>query len=139
MPAAMDVMSGFPPPGASRASPAPASTMGHGAAGSPASGIAPSPLSASGLAGAQMGSITHEWARLTGVTAGVLVLRAPAGSLAEESGLRDADVIVKAAGQVVRTLPELRDLLTRAWSSGARELGIEIVRDRKVRPGILRW
>jgi serine protease Do len=97
------------------------------------------PMAPAGLAGAQMGSLTQEWARLTGVSHGVLVLRAPVGSLAAESGLRDADVIVKAAGRTVRTIVELRDLLAIAWENGDRALPIEYVRERKTRSGVLRW
>ena len=111
----------------------------RGVRGMPSPLRAPSPISASGIAGAQMGSLTAAWARLTGVPWGVLVLRAPVGSLAAESGLRDADVIVKAAGQAVRTLPELRELLARAWSSAARELPLQFVRDGTTRSGVLRW
>lgn len=139
LPAAMDAVAGFPAPRSVRGSLAPVSAMGLRPAGPTVSMTAPSPLSASGIAGAQMASVTLEWARLTGVTSGVLVLRAPSGSLAAESGLHDADVIVRAAGQVIHTLPELRELLTRAWNSGARELGIEFVRDRKSRAAVLRW
>jgi C-terminal processing protease CtpA/Prc len=105
----------------------------------PSAPMAPTPVSMGGLAGAQMGSITESWASLTGVKFGVLVMRAPAGSLAAESGLRDADVIVKAAGQAVRTLPELRDLIAAAWGNGDRSLAIEFVRERKTRSGSLRW
>jgi hypothetical protein len=48
-------------------------------------------------------------------------------------------VIVKAAGQSVRTLPELRDLIATAWGAGARSIAIEFVRERKTRTGALRW
>jgi S1-C subfamily serine protease len=92
-----------------------------------------------GVAGAQMGSLTQDWARLTGVAHGVLVMRAPAGSLAAESGLRDADVIVRAAGREVRTLPELRDLIAMTWGNGERAMAIEFVRERTKRSGMLRW
>lgn len=105
----------------------------------PAAPVAPAPSSVAGVAGAHMGSLTAEWARLTGVSHGVLVHRAPAGSIAAESGLRDADVIVRAAGREVRTLNELRDLLAMAWTAGDRALAIEYVRDRASRTGSLRW
>lgn len=105
----------------------------------PPAPVAPSSASLGGLAGAQMGSLTREWARLTGVSRGVLVLRAPAGSIAAESGLRDADVIVTAAGREVGTVSELRDLLAMAWSNGERALPVTYVRERKTRSGTLRW
>jgi S1-C subfamily serine protease len=73
------------------------------------------------------------------VTHGVLVMRAPVGSLAAESGLRDADVIVAAAGQPVRTVTELRDLIATAWGNGERSLTIRFVRAQKTRTGALRW
>ncbi|MDB4885930.1 MAG: hypothetical protein JWN79_1368 [Gemmatimonadetes bacterium] len=107
-----------------------------------ATSVAPTtmmPGAVAGLAGAQMGTLTQDWARLTGVSSGVLVMRAPSGSLAAESGLRDADVIVKAGGQPVRSLPELRDLIATAWGNGAHALAIEFVRERKARSGVLRW
>lgn len=97
------------------------------------------PVAITGVAGAQMGSITPEWARMTGASSGVLVMRAPAGSLAAESGLRDADVIVKAGGRPVHSLAELRERLAAAWSAGARALAIDYVRDRRTRSGELRW
>ena len=92
-----------------------------------------------GVAGAQMGNLTPDWARLMGVARGVLVLRAPAGSPAAESGLRDADVIVRAAGRDVHTLAELRDLIAAVAGNGERSMTIELVRERKARGGILRW
>lgn len=105
----------------------------------PAAPSAPTPTGVGGLAGAQMGTLTAEWGRLTGVTKGVLVMRVPVGSIAAESGLRDADVIVRAAGRTVGTLPELRRLLATAWGNGDRALSIEFVRERKARIGALRW
>jgi hypothetical protein len=120
--------------------PLPPTPMRHSMVGSAAPAAAAlAPVALGGLAGAQMGGITRAWARMTGVAHGVLVMRAPSGSLAAESGLRDADVIVKAAGQSVRTLPELRDLIATAWGAGARSIAIEFVRERKTRTGALRW
>ena len=111
----------------------------------PAAAAAPLPLgtprppATGGLAGAQMASVTPDWARVTGVGAGVLVLRAPAGSPAEESGLRDADVIVAAGGQPVRSFPELRDLVAAAWGNGEHALAIRYVREGRTRSATLRW
>ena len=97
------------------------------------------PEAVGGIAGAQMSGMTPDWARLTGVTHGVLVMRAPAGSLAAESGLRDADVIVKAGGRAVNTVAELRDLIAATWGNGERSLPLDFVRERKARSGVLRW
>jgi membrane-associated protease RseP (regulator of RpoE activity) len=138
-PGTIAVASGFPR-APTPVSTAPSSAMRRALAPpAPSAPMAPTPVSMGGLAGAQMGSITESWASLTGVKFGVLVMRAPAGSLAAESGLRDADVIVKAAGQAVRTLPELRDLIAAAWGNGDRSLAIEFVRERRTRSGTLRW
>jgi C-terminal processing protease CtpA/Prc len=104
-----------------------------------AAAVLPTPAASGGLVGAEMASVTSDWARLTGVTHGVLVMRAPVGSLAAESGLRDADVIVAAAGQPVRTVTELRDLIATAWGNGERSLTIRFVRAQKTRTGALRW
>jgi len=100
---------------------------------------APVPEAVGGIAGAQMSGVTPDWARLTGVTHGVLVLRAPAGSLAAESGLKDADVIVKAGGRSVNTVAELRDLIAATWGNGERSLPLQLVRERKTQSGVLRW
>lgn len=105
----------------------------------PAAPVAPTPMAVDGVAGAEMGSITEDWGRLTGVSHGVLVFRVPHGSLAAESGLKEGDVIVRAAHRPVQTLAELRDLIAVAWGNGERALAIDYVRERKTRSGSLRW
>jgi S1-C subfamily serine protease len=68
----------------------------------------------------------------------VLVTSAPASALAAESGLRDGDVIVKVAGQVVRSVNELRELIGQAVENGDRSVELETVRERRMLKVMLR-
>ena len=61
------------------------------------------------------------------------------GTPASESGLQDGDVIVKAAGEAVRSVFEVRRLLSLAFDNGDRSLDLEIVRQKKGRRVVLRW
>ncbi len=81
------------------------------------------------LAGAMMNTVSADLGRALGVDRGVLVLRAPAGTPAAEAGLRDGDVIVKAAGVAVSSVRDLRRTLERHATDATVEL--QIVRDRK--------
>jgi S1-C subfamily serine protease len=92
-----------------------------------------------GVAGARLAGVTEGLARATGVKHGVLVLTAAPGSPAAESGLVDGDVIVKAGGQEVRTVAQLRDLVGAAVDRGERSVRLECVRDRQGRTVLLRW
>ena len=76
---------------------------------------------------------------MLGVRRGVLVANAPMGSPAYESGLRDGDVLVKAAGQQLRTVGELRERVAMSADNGEHALVLELVRARRVRSATLRW
>ena len=72
-----------------------------------------------------------------GVKEGVLVMRVRPGTPAAKAGLRDGDVIVRAGGQRIRTVPELRSV----FSMGDPEEGVKLLirRDRKEKDVTLRW
>lgn len=92
-----------------------------------------------GVAGASLATITDGLARALGVTSGVLVTAVPVGSPAHESGLADGDVITKVAGQAVRSVAQVRQLVAMAWEDGDRAVEMEIVRGKKVQRATLRW
>lgn len=92
-----------------------------------------------GVAGAQLVAITEGLGRMLGMRRGVLVANAPMGSPAYESGLRDGDVLVKAAGQQLRTVGELRERVAMSADNGEHALVLELVRARRVRSATLRW
>ena len=81
------------------------------------------------IAGAELTALSPGLAQLVGVDEGVLVLRVPAGTPAERSGIREADVIVRANGRDVTTVAELRSAIARAPSNQA--VSLEVVRDRQ--------
>jgi len=60
------------------------------------------------LVGAQLTTIDEEFAHSMGVEPGVLVLRAPAGSIAAEAGLRSGDMIRAVNGRPLRDLAALQ-------------------------------
>lgn len=89
-----------------------------------------------GMGGAKLESITEGLGKALGVSGGVLVLKVGPGTPAYKSGLRDGDVILRAAGRSVRTVRELR-----AVAEGDREDGVKLViqRDKRQRELTLRW
>jgi C-terminal processing protease CtpA/Prc len=96
-------------------------------------------LTSNGVAGALLTTITPGLGRTVGVSNGVLVTSAPVGSPANESGLMDGDVIVKVAGQAVRTVQEVSELVELASENGNHAVEVEIVRERKSQKLVLRW
>lgn len=89
-----------------------------------------------GVAGAKVETVTEGLGRALGVEHGVLVVRAGPGTPASRAGLRDGDVIVRAAGMPVGTVRELRSALER-HDDGA-GVKLVILRERKQRELILR-
>lgn len=87
-------------------------------------------VSSDGFGGAKLEQVTHWWSRALGAGSGVVVVRATAGSPAYESGLRDGDVIVRAAGKPVSTVRELRNTI---MAQDAPDVKLVIVRERKQR------
>ena len=90
-----------------------------------------------GLAGASVETVTEGLAKALKVENGVLVVRVRPGTPAYRSGLRDGDVVVRAAGNQIRTVGNLRNVL--AEGDGAEGVKLVIVRERKERDLTLRW
>ena len=93
----------------------------------------------SAVAGAQLSTISDGLGRALGVAGGVLVTSAPIGSPANESGLMDGDVIARVAGQTVRRVSEVRDIVALAADNGDHAVSLDIVRQKKVMKLVLKW
>lgn len=89
-----------------------------------------------GVGGAKLETINQGLAKTIGVKSGVLVLRVGPGTPAFKSGLRDGDVILRAAGSPVSSVRELRQFVERENDDGVK---LVIQRDRKQRELTLRW
>jgi membrane-associated protease RseP (regulator of RpoE activity) len=96
-------------------------------------------LGFNGIAGAQLVGVTEGLGRSLGVRQGVLVTNAPIGSPAYESGLRDGDVIVKAAGRMLSTVGDLRAEVASVANDGEHSIALDLVRNRRPRKAVLRW
>jgi membrane-associated protease RseP (regulator of RpoE activity) len=93
----------------------------------------------SGVAGAQLVTVSEGLTRSLGVQSGVLVATVPVGSPAYDSGLQEGDVIVKVETQPVRTVLNIRQLVARAESDGERSVALEVIRGKLRRSVTLRW
>ena len=96
-------------------------------------------LSPSVVAGAQLTTVSESMKRNLGLPAGVFVTTVPIGSPADESGLQEGDVIVRAGDQPVKAAHELRDHVARAYEVGDRSVNIELRRGKERRTLTLRW
>jgi serine protease Do len=92
-----------------------------------------------GVAGAQVVTVSESMKRSLGLPAGVLVTTVPVGSPAEESGLEEGDVILNVGQQAVTTVRELRELVRRAADDGERSVTLELRRGKARRTLTLRW
>ena len=92
-----------------------------------------------GVAGAQLFAMSKGLGKAMGIRSGILVLRAPFGSPAAQSGLRSGDVIVKAGDSELETVERLRDAVRMAVDRGERSLALRILRDRRQRALQLSW
>ena len=103
--------------------------------------VAPLPpvFNFSGIAGAQVVTVSETMQRSTALPAGVLVTTVPVGSPAAESGLEEGDVITRVGQQSVTTVRELRELVARAADEGERAVTIELRRGKDRRTLTLRW
>jgi hypothetical protein len=103
--------------------------------------IAPLPpvFTISGVAGAQLASVTDAMRQKLGLPAGVLVTQVPVGSPADESGLEEGDVVLRVGQQAVTTVRELRELVARAADDGESSVTLDVRRGKARRTLTLRW
>lgn len=93
----------------------------------------------SGVAGAQVVTLSETMKRSLGLPAGVLVTTVPDGSPAGESGLEEGDVILQVGGKPVKTVFEMREMVQRAAEVGERSIVLDILRAKNRRSLTLRW
>lgn len=103
--------------------------------------IAPLPpvFTITGVAGAQLASVSDAMQAKLGLPAGVLVTQVPVGSLAAESGLEEGDLILRVGQEAVTTVREVRELVKRAADDGERSVMLELRRGKARRTLTLRW
>lgn len=99
----------------------------------------PFEFSPSGVAGAQLATISDGLKRSYGLPSGVQVLTVPVGTPAEASGLKEGDIIVRVEGQSVRSVVQLWEIVSRAADDGAHEVDLDLIREKQARTIKLRW
>jgi hypothetical protein len=92
-----------------------------------------------GVAGAQLVTISDGLKKSLGLQSGVLVATVPRGTPADESGLKEGDVIVRVARQPVRTVVQVWQIVTRVAEDGEREVDLDLIRLKQTRTLKLRW
>jgi serine protease Do len=97
-------------------------------------GVAPS-----GVAGAQLVTISDGLKRSLGLQSGVLVVTVPRGTPADDSGLREGDVIIRVERQPVQSVVQVWQILTRVAEDGEREADLDLIREKRARELKLRW
>lgn len=100
----------------------------------PVFGLAPS-----GVAGAEMVTVSESMKRNLDLPAGVFVTMVPVGSPAQESGLQEGDVILRVGQQAVTMEHQLRELVRRAVEDGERSVTLDVRRGKERRTLTLRW
>jgi len=91
------------------------------------------------VAGAQLSTVSEGLGKALGVGWGVLVTSAPVSSPAGQSGLQDGDVITKVAGQAVRRVSDVRDLVALAADNGDHAIDLQVMRQRRTLKLTLKW
>ena len=92
-----------------------------------------------GVAGAQLTTIGEGLGQALGVSSGVLVTSAPIGSPANESGLKEGDIILKVGSQAVGRASDVMELVGLAAENGDHAIELQILRKRKPMKLALRW
>ena len=95
--------------------------------------------SPSGVAGAQLVTISDGLKRSLGLQSGVLVAVVPVGTPADASGLKEGDVIVRVERQPVQSVVQVWEIVTRAAEDGARDVDLDLIRAKRARTIKLRW
>lgn len=124
-------------PGTAVVTPVPAvpSPVAAGQAGRPR--FATTWVYSDGVAGAELKTISEGLGKALGASEGVLVISTEPGTPAFRSGLRDGDVILKAAGRSITNVAMLRNVVARG--DGDEGVQLVILRERKQRELTLRW
>ena len=91
------------------------------------------------VAGALLSTVSEGLGKALGVVSGVLVTSAPVSSPAGQSGLRDGDVITKVAGQDVRRVSDVHDLVALAAANGDHAIDLLVTRQRRAMRLTLKW
>jgi S1-C subfamily serine protease len=92
-----------------------------------------------GVAGAELAEINPGLSDYFGADRGVVVLKVADDGPAERAGLRAGDVVVRAGGQPVATLSDLRRQILRAQDGDRRSVELEVLRKGKQRKLDLEW
>jgi serine protease Do len=90
-----------------------------------------------GVAGALVETVSEGLGKALGVDEGVLVVRVRPGTPAYRAGLRDGDVIVRAANTRVGSVTTLRNVIS--TGEGSEGVKLLIKRERKEKDVTLRW
>jgi membrane-associated protease RseP (regulator of RpoE activity) len=99
----------------------------------------PFEFSPSGVAGAQLVTVSDGMKRSLGLQSGVLVVTVPTGTPADVSGLKEGDVIIRVEQQPVRSVVEVWQIVSRAAQDGARDVDLDLIREKQARELKLRW
>jgi len=89
--------------------------------------------------GAECQELSEELADVIGVKRGILVLRVFAGSPAADAGLRQGDVVVRAAGRDVSTMGTLFATIAVERQRGAESVALDVSRKGATRKVTLKW
>jgi serine protease Do len=96
-------------------------------------------FSPSGVAGAQLVTISDGMKRSLGLQSGVLVVTVPVGTAADASGLKEGDVIIRVERQPVQSVVQVWQIVTRAAGNGMRDVDLDLIREKQARALKLRW
>ncbi len=99
----------------------------------------PFEFSPSGVAGAQLVTISDAMRQSLSLPPGVLVVRVPDGTPADASGLKEGDVIIRVEQQPVRSVVQVWQIVTRAAADGAHEVDLDLIREKQARAIKLHW
>jgi hypothetical protein len=91
------------------------------------------------IVGAECQELSEELADVIGVKRGILVLRVYAGTPAADAGLRQGDVVVRAAGRDVSTMGTLFATIAIERQRGAESVALDVARKGATRKVTLKW